>query len=314
MNNPFPYSYSNKRYKTIDYAFKQKYNCKVAKISLNAGFSCPNRDGKINNLGCIFCSNGSSDDSINSSIPLKEQFIIVKKMIDNKWKNPKYIAYFQSYTNTYGNVERLKEVYEPFIEFDDVVELAIATRPDCLDIEILDYLSTIEKRKKLTIELGFQTSNEETAKFINRGYNNEVFVNAVKELRKRNIDVVVHIINGLPNETKKDNIETIKFLNNLDIQGIKFHSLFIEKDTPLAKIYEAKPFEILTMDQYIDIVIEQLEIIKPEIIIERVTGDPYKNKLIAPSWSLKKINVMNGLDKEMAKRSTYQGRLYEAKK
>ena len=311
MNNPFPYAIANKRYKTIDYTLKQKYQTKVAKVSLNGGFSCPNRDGKISTGGCIFCSNGSGDDNIKASIPLMKQFDIVKEMLVNKWGNPKYIAYFQSYTNTYASLDHLKEIYEPFVNFEDVVEIAIATRPDCLDQDVLEYLSSIAKRKTLTIELGFQTSNEITAKFINRGYTNEVFVNSVNELRKRNIDVVVHIINGLPNETKEDNINTIKFLNNLDIQGIKFHSLFIEKDTTLAKIYEEKPFVIISMEEYIDIVISQLELINPHISIGRVTGDPYKDKLITPSWALKKINVMNGIDKEMVKRNTYQGRLYK---
>lgn len=311
MNNPFPYAIANKRYKTIDYTLKQKYQTKVAKVSLNGGFSCPNRDGKISTGGCIFCSNGSGDDNIKASIPLMKQFDIVKEMLVNKWGNPKYIAYFQSYTNTYASLDHLKEIYEPFVNFEDVVEIAIATRPDCLDQDVLEYLSSIAKRKALTIELGFQTSNETTAKFINRGYTNEVFVNSVNELRKRNIDVVVHIINGLPNETKEDNINTIKFLNNLDIQGIKFHSLFIEKDTTLAKIYEEKPFDIISMEEYIDIVISQLELINPHISIGRVTGDPYKDKLITPSWALKKINVMNGIDKEMVKRNTYQGRLYK---
>ncbi len=314
MNNPFPYSYNNKRYKTFDYALKEKYKCKVAKISLNAGFSCPNRDGKINNTGCIFCSNGSSDENISSSISLMQQFEIVKNMLKNKWKNPKYIAYFQSYTNTYANVEKLRTIYEPFINFDEVVEITIATRPDCLDDDILDYLYSIAQRKKLTIELGFQTSNENTAKFINRGYTNDVFIKAVTNLRERNIDVAVHIINGLPYETKEDNINTIEFLNKLDIQGIKFHSLFIEENTPLAKLYQKNQFHILSMEEYIDIVICQLELLNPNIIIERVTGDPYANKLIVPKWSLKKINVINGIDKEISKRSTYQGRLYNENK
>ena len=311
MNNPFPYAIANKRYKTIDYALKQKYQSKVAKVSLNGGFSCPNRDGKISKGGCIFCSNGSGDDNIKASIPLMKQFEIVKNMLVSKWGTPKYIAYFQSYTNTYASVEHLKEIYEQFVNFDDIIEIYIATRPDCLDNDILDYLSSIAIRKPLTIELGFQTSNEETAKLINRGYPNSTFIDAVKKLRDKNIDVVVHIINGLPGETKEDNINTINFLNKLDIQGIKFHSLFIEENTPLAQIYQNNPFNILSMEEYIDIVISQLELINPNITIGRVTGDPYKDKLIEPKWALKKINVMNGIDKEMVKRDTYQGRLFK---
>lgn len=311
MNNPFPYAIANKRYKTIDYALKQKYQSKVAKVSLNGGFSCPNRDGKISKGGCIFCSNGSGDDNIKASIPLMKQFEIVKNMLVSKWGTPKYIAYFQSYTNTYASVDHLKEIYEQFVNFDDIVEIYIATRPDCLDEDVLNYLSSIAKRKPLTIELGFQTANENTAKFINRGYPNSTFIDAVKKLRDKNIDVVVHIINGLPGETKEDNINTIKFLNKLDIQGIKFHSLFIEENTTLAQIYQNNPFNILSMEEYIDIVISQLELINPNITIGRVTGDPYKDKLIEPKWALKKINVMNGIDKEMAKRNTYQGRLFK---
>ena len=229
----------------------------------------------------------------------------------NKWKDSKFIAYFQAFTNTYAKVEKLKEIYEPFINKDEVVALSIATRPDAIDNETLDYLEDIAKRIPLTIELGLQTANDKTALFINRGYKFDVFVNIVKELRKRNIDVVVHLINGLPFETKEDNLETIKKIRHLDIQGIKFHSLFIEKDTLLEKLYIENNYHILTLDEYIDIVISQLELLPDHIVIQRLTGDPIPSKLAFPLWSIKKINVLNGIDKEMAKRSTFQGRLYE---
>ena len=214
----------------------------------------------------------------------------------NKWKDSKFIAYFQAFTNTYAKVEKLKEIYEPFINKDEVVALSIATRPDAIDNETLDYLEDIAKRIPLTIELGLQTANDKTALFINRGYKFDVFVKIVKELRKRNIDVVVHLINGLPFETKEDNLETIKKIRHLDIQGIKFHSLFIEKDTLLEKLYIKNNYHVLTLDEYIDIVISQLELLPEHIVIQRLTGDPIPSKLAFPLWSIKKINVLNGID------------------
>ena len=311
MKNPFKYSNTNKRYYSYDYYLKNKYNSKVSKIGLDAGFTCPNRDGKVSFGGCIFCSDGARSNEIKNITDLEEQYQTLKKVMLNKWKDSKFIAYFQAFTNTYAKVEKLKEIYEPFINKDEVVALSIATRPDAIDNETLDYLEDIAKRIPLTIELGLQTANDKTALFINRGYKFDVFVNIVKELRKRNIDVVVHLINGLPFETKEDNLETIKKIRHLDIQGIKFHSLFIEKDTPLEKLYIKNNYHVLTLDEYIDIVISQLELLPEHIVIQRLTGDPIPSKLAFPLWSIKKINVLNGIDKEMAKRSTFQGRLYE---
>ena len=311
MKNPFKYSNTNKRYYSYDYYLKNKYNSKVSKIGLDAGFTCPNRDGKVSFGGCIFCSDGARSNEIKNITDLEEQYQTLKKVMLNKWKDSKFIAYFQAFTNTYAKVEKLKEIYEPFINKDEVVALSIATRPDAIDNETLDYLEDIAKRIPLTIELGLQTANDKTALFINRGYKFDVFVNIVKELRKRNIDVVVHLINGLPFETKEDNLETIKKIRHLDIQGIKFHSLFIEKDTLLEKLYIKNYYHVLTLDEYIDIVISQLELLPEHIVIQRLTGDPTPSKLAFPLWSIKKINVLNGIDKEMAKRSTFQGRLYE---
>ena len=311
MKNPFKYSNTNKRYYSYDYYLKNKYNSKVSKIGLDAGFTCPNRDGKVSFGGCIFCSDGARSNEIKNITDLEEQYQTLKKVMLNKWKDSKFIAYFQAFTNTYASVEKLKEIYEPFINKDEVVALSIATRPDAIDNETLDYLEDIAKRIPLTIELGLQTANDKTALFINRGYKFDVFVNIVKELRKRNIDVVVHLINGLPFETKEDNLDTIKKIRHLDIQGIKFHSLFIEKDTLLEKLYIKNNYHVLTLDEYIDIVISQLELLPEHIVIQRLTGDPIPSKLAFPLWSIKKINVLNGIDKEMAKRSTFQGRLYE---
>lgn len=308
MNKSFKYSYNNKRYHTLDYFYKKKFGKKVAKVSLNAGFTCPNKDGTKGTLGCIYCSKlGSGDYAGNPKEDVITQFRNIKKIMDNKWKDTLYIGYFQANSNTYASVEKLKSLYEPILKEKDVIGLSIATRCDCLPDDVLDYLDDLNKRCYLTIELGLQTINEETSNFINRCHNLKEFETAVKDLRKRNIDVVVHIINGLPNETEEMMLETVKYLNKLDIQGIKIHMLHIIKNTRLADFYEKHPFRILTRDEYIDIVIKQLELLNENIVIHRLTGDPNPDELIEPTWTIKKIDVLNGIDKEMAKRNTYQG-------
>ena len=306
--NQFPYSNTNKRYHTLDYYYKNKFGEKISKISLNAGFSCPNIDGTVGYGGCIYCSkSGSGEFAGNVKDSLEKQFQEIKKVMDHKWHNKKYIAYFQARTNTYAPVERLKEVYETVLAFPNVIGINIGTRPDAISKECLDYLEDLNKRTYLTIELGLQTIKEETSKLINRCHSLECFETMVKELRKRNIDVVVHIINGLPNETKEDMINTVKYLNKLDIQGIKIHMLSILKNTPLEKYYEQTHFHVLTKEEYVDIVVEQLEQLRKEIVIHRITGDPDPKELIEPNWLIKKFCVMNDIDKEMVRRDTYQG-------
>lgn len=306
--NTFKYSNTNKRYHTLDYFYKNKFQSKISKISLNAGLSCPNIDGTVGYGGCIYCSkSGSGEFGGNIEDSLEEQFNKIKKVMDKKWKNAKYIAYFQARTNTYAKTEKLKSIYEKVLTFDNVVGINIATRPDSISDDCLEYLEELNKKTFLTIELGLQTINEKTSILINRCHTLECFEKMVKKLRGKNINVVVHIINGLPYETKKDMINTIKYLNNLDIQGIKIHMLSIIKDTPLEKLYKKEKFHILTKEEYINIVIEQLELLRPEIVIHRITGDPDPNKLIEPTWLIKKFCVLNDIDKEMAKRNTYQG-------
>ena len=308
----FKYSNTNKRYHTLDYFYKTKFNSKVFKISLNAGFTCPNIDGTVGSGGCIYCSKtGSGEFAGNKSDSIEKQFNSIKKMMHNKWKDGKYIAYFQARTNTYAHVERLKEIYEPVINYDNVIGLNIATRADSITDECLDYLSDLNKRTYLTIELGLQTTNEKTSKLINRCHSLECFEEMVTKLRDRNINVVVHIINGLPYETKEDMLNTVKYLNKLDIQGIKIHMLSIINDTPLAELYKKDPFHVLTKEEYIDIVVDQLELLKPEIVIHRITGDPDPRELIEPTWLIKKFTVLNDIDKEMVRRDTYQGAIYD---
>ncbi len=309
MENPFIYSDSNKRYHTLDYFYKQKFGKKVCKISLNAGFTCPNKDGTKGIGGCIYCSKlGSGDFAGKKEKDLVTQFKEVKEMMQKKWKDTLYIGYFQANTNTYAKIDVLKQKYEPILELDQVVGLNIATRPDAITDECLDYLEDLSKRTFLTVELGLQTIHEKTSQFINRGHDLKCFDEMVKKLRERNINVVVHIINGLPYETKQMMIETIKHINQLDIQGIKIHMLHIIKDTKLQEIYEKEPFPVLTKDEYVDIVVSQLELLRPEIVIHRATGDPVKDDIIAPTWLLKKFCVLNDIDKEMVKRNTYQGK------
>lgn len=309
MDNIFKYSDNNKRYHTLDYFYKHKFNSKVFKVSLNAGLSCPNIDGTVGKGGCIYCSNsGSGEFAGNKNDDIITQFNEIKKMMLKKWPNAKYIGYFQAHTNTYAPVETLKKLYEPILQQENVVGLNIATRPDAISDECLKYLEELNKKTYLTIELGLQTIHKKTTKIINRCHTLECFENMVKKLRKKNINVVVHIINGLPYETKEDMIKTAKYLNKLDIQGIKIHMLSVIKNTKLEKLYQLKPFHILTEEEYIDIVINQLENLRPEIVINRITGDPKLDDLIQPTWLVKKFCVLNNIDKEMVKRNTYQGK------
>lgn len=304
----FKYSNSNKRYHTLDYHYKKLFNEKIIKVSLNAGFSCPH----LKSGGCIYCSKiGSGEYAGDIKDDLVTQFNKVKKVMNKKWPTGKYIGYFQARTNTYAPLNVLKEKYETILKIDNVIGLAIATRPDSITDECLEYLSELNKRTYLTIELGLQTIHEKTAKLINRGHDLECFTKMVKKLREKNIDVVVHIINGLPSETKEMMIETVKYLNDLDIQGIKIHMLQILKDTKLEKLYQEAPFKLLTKEEYIEIVCEQLQYLNDEIVIHRLTGDPKPEDLIAPNWVIKKIDVLNGIDKYMAKNDIIQGQKVE---
>lgn len=302
-----------KRYYTLDFYLKKTYNSKVFKVSLNGDFTCPNRDGTISNHGCIFCSEeGSGDFAGKRNSPLTEQFKTIKDIIHQKWKEAKYIAYFQANTNTYGPIEKLKELYEEAIRLDpNIVILSIATRPDCLSDEVVSYLGELNKQIKVWVELGLQTTNEKNQKFLNLGYNTKDFVNAVSKLRKHNIDCVAHIINGLPNETEQDMLSTAKLLNTLDLQGVKIHSLYIQENTILAKIYQDKPFKLLTLEEYVDITVKQLCLLKPQFIIHRINGDPPRNELIGPEWNLKKFVIMNEIDKKMRNENLYQGMYYQ---
>lgn len=305
----FPYGENNKRYHTLDYFYKNKYGSKVFKVRLNAGFTCPNIDGTKGKGGCIYCSKlGSGEFAGEEQKDLVTQFNEIKTMMHKKWPEAKYIGYFQAHTNTYAPIAILKEKYECILSLPNVVGLNIATRPDSISEECLDYLEELNKKTDITVELGLQTIHERTGKLINRCHTLSCFKEMVYKLNKRNIPVVVHIMNGLPGETKEMMLETVSYLNTLPIWGIKIHMLHILKDTPLATLYEKKPFPILTREEYIDIICDQLELLDEHIVINRITGDPKCEDLIAPTWLLKKFCVLNEIDKELKRRDSYQGK------
>ncbi len=312
MKNVFKYSDSNKRYYTLDYFYKKKFGCKIAKVSLNAGFSCPNKDGTKAFGGCIYCSKlNSGEYAGDKNKNVVEQFEDIKKVMLKKWPKAKFIAYFQAGSNTYASVKKLKSFYEPVLKIKNVIGLSLATRPDCISDACLHYLEDLNKRTYLTIELGLQTIHDSTSKLINRAHTLKEFKNMVQKLREKNLNVVVHIINGLPYETKEMMVETIKYLNTLDIQGVKIHMLHILKNTALEKLYLKEKFHVLEKNEYVDIVCDQLELLNPEIVIHRITGDPKVEDLIEPKWLVKKFGVLNAIDQEMARRNTFQGIYYK---
>lgn len=302
----FKNTLDNKRYHTLNYFFKKKYGQKVFKVPLDINSICPNQASG----GCIYCSNKSVASISDNSLDILEQFENGRKIMEQKWPDSLYIPYFQSGTNTYNDKNLVKGYVDKLLMIPKVVGIDIATRPDCLSDEWLDYLEELNKKTFLIVELGLQSSNDNTLRFINRGHDSKVFKDAVEKLHARNIFVVAHIINGLPYETKEDMINTIKFVNGCKVDGIKIHMLYIAKNTPLASLYEKNKFHILTREEYIDIVCCQLRLLNEDVVVMRITGDPILNELVAPEWLIKKFMVLNGIDQEMVKRNIYQGDLF----
>lgn len=300
--------WNGKRYNNLNYFLRNKFGEKVFKISLDAGFSCPNRDGTISTGGCIFCSErGSGDFAGKREFSITHQFDDIKKVMNNKWKSGKYIAYFQAYTNTYGSIDFIRSKYEEAINQEGVVALAIATRPDCLPEKILDLIEEYSNRIYTWVELGLQTSNPKTAEIINRGYNLNTFENAVYNLRKRNIDVVVHTILGLPFEGEMEMIETIKYVSRQDIQGIKIHLLHLLMGTPLENLYNNEQLRFLSKEEYINLVCKAITLLPQHIVIHRLTGDAPRSLLIGPKWSLKKWEILNAINNKLEEENLYQG-------
>lgn len=287
------------KYTTLNNYLKERFGEKVYKIALNGGFTCPNRDGTIDTRGCIFCSKGGSGDFAESpDLTITEQIENGKKRLEKKIKNGKYIAYFQAFTNTYAPVERLRTIYEEAINHPEIVALSIGTRPDCLGDDVLALLDELNKIKPIFVELGLQTINEDTAKYIRRGYTLEVYDKAVADLHKIGINVVTHIILGLPNESKEVMLNSVKYACKVT-DGIKLQLLHILKGTDLAKDYEKGKFEVLTLEQYTEIIKECVQIIPENVVIHRLTGDGAKKDLIAPLWSADKKTVLNTINRAL---------------
>ncbi len=298
-----------KHYNTLHNYYLKTYQKKVFKIALNGGFTCPNIDGTVATGGCTFCSYmGSGDFAGNKLEPLSIQFEKIKKMMHQKWEEGLYVVYFQANTNTHAPLERLKSLYEEAITLDpNIVMLSIGTRPDVLPDDVVEYLGELNTRIPVQIELGLQTIHQTTSELINRAHDLACFDDAVKRLRKHKIDVVVHIINGLPFETKEMMIETVKHLNTLDIQGIKIHMLHLMEKTKMGYQYKKNPWKLMTLEEYVDVTVEQIGWLRKDIIIHRLTGDAPSSMLIAPDWTKKKFVVTNEIDKKMRRMNLWQG-------
>lgn len=307
----FKYAFDNKRYHTWNYYLRNTFGEKVFKVSINAGFSCPNIDGTVAYGGCTYCSKqGSGDFAGNPNDNLIKQFEDIKEMMHKKWSNAKYIGYFQAYTNTHAPVDVLKEKYETILNLDDVIGLSISTRPDCLPDDVLEYLADLNERTNLWVELGLQTIHDKTSKIINRGHDYNAFLEGVEKLKKHNIKTVVHIINGLPGEDYNMMMETAKAVSKLGVHGIKIHLLHVLKDTPMEKMLEKGMFDLMDKNEYINLVCDQLEVLPPEMIVHRLTGDGKRDEMVGPLWSLKKWEVLNAIDDTMKDRNSYQGIKY----
>lgn len=302
-------TWGDKPYYSLNYYLRELYGEKIYKIAIDGGFTCPNRDGKIDTRGCIFCSQGGSGDFASSaSLSIYDQIEEGKKKLSSKKTGNKYIAYFQAYTNTYAPINRLKALFTEAISHPDIIGLSVATRPDCLDNEVIKLLATINETKKVWVELGLQTIHASSSSLIRRGYDIECFDSALEKLTQAGIDVVVHLILGLPNETKEHVLQSVKYICDKNIHGIKLQLLHVLKNTDLADYYYKNHFKILSMDEYINLLISCIEIIPPDKVIHRITGDGPKNLLIEPLWSGNKRVVLNTILKEFRERDTWQGK------
>ena len=302
-------SWNGKPYRSLDYMLRERFGEKVYKVTLNGGMSCPNRDGTLGTRGCIFCSEGGSGDfAADVSLSVTEQIESQIALLSGKRPIQKYIAYFQAYTNTYAPVEYLRKIFKEAMSHPRIVALSVGTRPDCLGEEVLELLEELNRIKPVWIELGLQTIHEKTAQYIRRGYRLSCFDQALENLRKRNIEVIVHTILGLPGESREEILETMRYLNKKDIQGIKLQLLHVLKGTDLAYDYLAGRFQVYEREEYLDLLIECLENLDPEIVIHRITGDGPKDLLIAPLWASRKREVLNLLHHQMKEQNSYQGK------
>ncbi len=316
QSNPYPNSDTNKRYFTYDYYLKKTFGGKCAKIPIDAGFTCPNIDGKCSTGGCIYCSGrGSGDFAELPTLSVSEQYNIVREKISSKWSTDRCIPYFQAHSNTYAPLEVLKERYEEALSLDGVVGLNIATRADCIDEDIAKYLAEISERTVLTVELGLQSANDDTAALINRGHTYSDFLRGYELLRRicPKANICIHLIIGLPNESEEMMLDTAKKVAELKPDQVKLHLLHIIRSTVLADMYNRGEYAPLTKEKYVELAVKYLELMPPDTVIGRLTGDGMASELLAPEWSKKKVSVINDLDKLMYENDTWQGRRYENK-
>ncbi|KAF5061229.1 hypothetical protein DSECCO2_317410 [anaerobic digester metagenome] len=304
--------WSGKRYRSLNHDLRERFGEKVMKISLDGGFSCPNRDGTLSFDGCIFCSErGSGDFAGDRLSSLTEQFETVRRTLSDKWTSGKYIAYFQAFTNTYDTPDRLRERYEEALAQPGVVGLAIATRSDCLSDEIIALLQELSQRTYLWVELGLQTCHEETARRINRGYDRSVYESAMERLTRAGIEAVTHVIFGLPGETREDMLETVRYVRDQGSRGVKFHLLHLMRHTPLESVYQSGGLRFLEEAEYITLICDAIGLLSPDMVVHRLTGDSPRELLIGPMWSLKKWEILNAIDSELTRRDIIQGSLRE---
>ena len=309
--NPYKNTDTNKRYFTYDYYLRKKYGRKLARIPLDMGLTCPNIDGKCGVGGCIYCSSrGSGDFAESATLPLREQYDRARERLSSKWSTEHCIAYFQAHTNTYASLDFLKKNFEEALSFDGLAAISIATRADCLETEICEYLADIAEKIPLTVELGLQSSSDKTAEFINRGHDFATFCEGYRRLRSASdkIEICVHIILGLPYESDEDMMQTVRDVASLAPEQVKIHLLHVIRGTEMAKIYERGEYLPLTKEKYVSLAVSALEVLPPDTVVARITGDGHPDDLLAPDWSRKKVSVINDIDKLLYEKQSYQGK------
>jgi len=300
------------RYRDLNTALRQHFGCRVQKITLDAGMTCPNRDGTLGVGGCIYCSVRGSGTGLSQHYSIREQLERGKSRLARRYKAKKFIAYFQSFSNTYGLPQDLQTLYQEALAVEDVVGLAIGTRPDCVPDCVLDMLSDLNQRTYLWMEYGLQSIHDRTLELINRGHKVAAFIDAVERSRQRNLQICVHVILGLPDEDKRDMLDTARALGKLDIQGVKIHLLYVIAGTALAELYLRGGYRCLSREEYVDIVCEFLSLLPPQVVIHRLTGDPHPEELLAPEWAREKQKNLQAIRDTLKRRDIWQGKNYSS--
>ena len=300
--------WGEKRFYSLDYFYRQKFGSKVARVTIDGGFTCPNRDGTVSSGGCVFCgTSGAGEFCANKALPILQQINIQKTVLQNKWKELKIIPYFQSFTNTYAAVDVLRKKYEEALTAEECVGLSIATRADCLGNDVLDLLEELNSRTFLQVELGLQTVNDKTAQIINRGYSLDVFTQSVQALQSRGIEIVAHLIVGLPGEDRTDYLNAVRYISDMKINGVKIQVLYLLQDAPLMQWYTEGKIKFMERFEYIDTIAAMLSYLSPQVVVHRLTGDPPWRSLIEPKWTTDKKQILNQINQYLKEKNIYQG-------